>query len=366
MKTPFLKLFGSLALMVLVSSICVPSISRAATRIVAWGNNSSGQTNVPPGLTNAIAVAGGRFHSLALTEDGRVVAWGDNSLGQTNVPAGLSNVVAVAAGEYFSLALKSDGTQVFWGAWWGLSGWTTNLPYTFANSNIVAIAAGANHGLALDPNGFVSAWGSNFEGQCNVPAGLSNVVAVGAGGDGSVALKADGTVSTWGGTCGGPSGPAGWTNLIAIAGWDLGLSADSTVVGSCVGGVPVGLSNIVAVAPGMALEEDGTVFVWHVTNVPPVLTNITAIGAGWGHCLAIVGHGPPIQHTLLNNPTMAANGFKVTVPTQSGRVYALEYKTSLQGPNWTALPLAAGNGGMVTLTDPAAAGAQRFYRVRRW
>ncbi len=36
---------------------------------------------------------------------GTVVAWGDNTYGQTNVPAGLSNVTAIAAGGYHTVAL---------------------------------------------------------------------------------------------------------------------------------------------------------------------------------------------------------------------------------------------------------------------
>src|SRR4051812_21495190 len=52
--------------------------------VVAWGGNQRGQTNVPAGLTNAIAVAGGTFHSIALRSDGTVVAWG-SAFAQTNV-----------------------------------------------------------------------------------------------------------------------------------------------------------------------------------------------------------------------------------------------------------------------------------------
>jgi alpha-tubulin suppressor-like RCC1 family protein len=55
---------------------------------------------------------------LAITSDGVVVAWGVGipalyaNYGQTNVPAGLSNVVAIAAGGDHSLALKADGSVV--------------------------------------------------------------------------------------------------------------------------------------------------------------------------------------------------------------------------------------------------------------
>jgi hypothetical protein len=44
-----------------------------------------------------------------------VVAWGDNTFGQLNVPAGLNDAIAIAAGYGFSLALKRDGTVVAWG-----------------------------------------------------------------------------------------------------------------------------------------------------------------------------------------------------------------------------------------------------------
>jgi len=76
--------------------------------VVAWGGNSSGQCNVPTGLSNVVAVAAGVDHSLALEQDGTVVAWGGNDYGQCNVPANLSSVVPIAAGLYHNLALKVD------------------------------------------------------------------------------------------------------------------------------------------------------------------------------------------------------------------------------------------------------------------
>jgi hypothetical protein len=94
------------------------------------------------GLGNVVAVAAGVDHSLALKSDGTVVAWGGNSSGQTNVPAGLGNLVAVAAGFQFSLALKNDGTVVAWGA----SG-PTSVPVGL--NNVVALAPGCYAGHVL-------------------------------------------------------------------------------------------------------------------------------------------------------------------------------------------------------------------------
>ena len=101
---------------------------------------------MPAGLTNVVAIAAGAFHSLALRYDGTVMAWGDNSAGQTNVPPGLNNVVAVAAGGFNSLALKSDGSVVAWG--YDSSG-QASVPAGL--TNVVAIAAGYLHSLALTP-----------------------------------------------------------------------------------------------------------------------------------------------------------------------------------------------------------------------
>jgi alpha-tubulin suppressor-like RCC1 family protein len=85
-----------------------------AASVVAWGNNGWGQAEVPPGLTNVIAVAAGTKHSLALKADGTVVGWGDDEMGLKNPPPGLTNVIAIAAGASNSLALKADGSVVVW------------------------------------------------------------------------------------------------------------------------------------------------------------------------------------------------------------------------------------------------------------
>lgn len=108
------------------------------------GNNSSGQTNVPAGLSNVVAIAACNNDSLALQGNGTVVAWGDNSYGQTNVPASLTNVIAITAGTSHNLALRNNGTVVAWG---NNGSGQTNVPIGL--SKVVAIAAGQYHSLAL-------------------------------------------------------------------------------------------------------------------------------------------------------------------------------------------------------------------------
>src|SRR5918994_1055928 len=101
-------LAASVMAVVLASPASTAQTTVQAGTPLAWGQNLSGQTDVPSGLTDVVAVAGGAHHSLALKSDGTVVAWGYNGSGQTDVPSGLTGVVDVAGGAHYSLALKSD------------------------------------------------------------------------------------------------------------------------------------------------------------------------------------------------------------------------------------------------------------------
>lgn len=69
----------------------------------------------------------------------------------------------------------------------------------------------------------------------------------------------------------------------------------------------------------------------------------------------------------LSEYQFSAQAFTVSISSYSGRTYALEYKTSLNAANWTALPLVAGTGGKLTMADTGITTAgERFYRVREW
>ena len=80
MKTCISKCLGCFALVISILWLCVPVPGLASTRVVAWGAGTFsattpnyGQCMVPWDLTNAIAIAAGSFHSLALTADGKVL-----------------------------------------------------------------------------------------------------------------------------------------------------------------------------------------------------------------------------------------------------------------------------------------------------
>ncbi|MGO8930965.1 MAG: hypothetical protein ACLQU3_29265 [Limisphaerales bacterium] len=366
----------------------VSSISVAVTVgiLAAWGEDAGfGEASVPAGLSNVLGIAAGLRHNSVLLSDGTVTSWGayyngTNALVPMVTPPGLSNVLAVAAGEWHSLALKSDGTVVAWG---DDEAGEVDVPPGL--SNVVAIAAGYYHSLALKSDGTITIWGSNSGGQTNPPPGLTNVVAIAGGGDLSMSLKSDGTVVVWGDNSYGQTNqPPGLTNVIAIAAgihYCLALNADGTVTGwgADVNDAPVapppGVSNILAICAGeqdqLALRKDGTLVAWGrgwggTTNIPVGLTNVVAIAAGAYHHLALVDSKPPILKVPLANPLCTTNLFSVSLPSTSGRIYALEYATSIVNNQWTALPLVPGSGRTLVLEDPTANSSARFYRVLQW
>lgn len=149
--------------------------------LLSWGRTPAltvAQTNVVGGSQFARYTFGGFTHNLALAGDGHVLAWGDNSLGQCNVPADLTNSIAVAAGGGFSLAVRADGTVVSWGN-------STTVPADA--TNVVGLSVGGSHRMALRADGTVVTWGS----ITTVPAGLTNVIAIAAGVSHCLALVGD-------------------------------------------------------------------------------------------------------------------------------------------------------------------------------
>jgi alpha-tubulin suppressor-like RCC1 family protein len=80
----------------------ISATERPAGHVLVWGDNYYA---VPRVLTNAVAIAAGYDHGLALKADGTVAAWGYNDDGQCDVPDGLAGVVAITTGSKHSLAL---------------------------------------------------------------------------------------------------------------------------------------------------------------------------------------------------------------------------------------------------------------------
>ncbi len=328
------KILPSIFLSALLILGC--SSTAQAGLVAAWGDDSTGQTQLPNGLTTLKAIAGGYRHSLGLKSDGTVDAWGDPDGGPTAVPFGLSHVTAISAGSDYSLALRSDGTLVAWG------GYATDF-HVAGVSGVTAVAAGWYHWLARKADGTIATYGvsSASYSPTNVPPGIANVIAVAAGIEDSAVLLDGGTVLAWGWNIYGQTNvPFGLSNVVAIAAGNthfLALKSDGTVVawgenssGQCT--VPAGLSNVVAIAGGayhsLALKSDGTVVGWGSHGgfqdngqaaVPVGLSGATAIAAGNYHSLALVPDGPIQLTSDLQNQVLFRGSNALFSVTATGR-----------------------------------------------
>jgi hypothetical protein len=354
-------------ILILFQNVC---LAASFGRIVSWG---PGQVLPANGPTNVLAISTAMDHSLALKADGTVFAWGNNMNGQSTVPPGLAGVIKIAAGEFFSVALRQNGSIVTWGA---NDYGQRELPAGL--TGVKDISAGHGHCLALKSDGTVRAWGCNIFGQTNVPPGLNGVKAIFAVWNYSVALKSNGTVVAWGVNDAGQINiPSGLSNVIAIAGnnnYCVALTTNGTI--TMWGKYPfirTPPNNVVAIAAGethvLALTSTNRIIAWGdipsgANPVPTGLANPFAISASWHYSAVLLRTGATLSPFVLTNPRWKTNSFSVSLPSQAGVNYWLEYKNALTNPSWTSLPAIAGNGSVLTLTNSSATAPRRLYRVR--
>jgi Regulator of chromosome condensation (RCC1) repeat/Immunoglobulin domain/Immunoglobulin I-set domain len=336
------------------------SVFNPPSAVVAWGDDSGGQTNVPAGLNDVAAVAGGDFHTLALRHNGTLAAWGYNGDGQTTVPVNSNRFVGIAAGASHNLAVTENGNIVAWGR---NDGGQTNVPA--AATNVIMVAAGDAHSLALLSSGTVLAWGNNSFGQGTVSGSLTAIRAIAAGRNHNLALRGDGTVAGWGyNGSGQASPPSTLTNATAIvAGYlhSAALLSNGTVVvwGDNSFGqadIPASVSNVVAIAAGdfhsLALRADGAIIGWGDDSYgqidAPILPGPVAIASGDYHGLALVPT-PVLQYALQKDGLV----LQWTVPS------VLQWAPTPLGPYEDILGLGQSYTNDVTIA-PA-----KFFRLRR-
>ena len=318
----------------------------------AWGNNSFGQCTVPSEVGDAVAIAAGGAHSIALRADGSVICWGFNDWGQCSVPADLGPTVAIASGNAHNVALRSDGLVRCWGR---NDNGQCSVPADLGPAT--AIAGGSWHSMALSSDGLVRCWGLDGSGQCTVPVDLGPATAIAGGDMHSLALRADGSVRAWGynyyGQC---SVPGDVGTAIAIAGGgghSAALLSDGSVrawgfnaLGQC--NVPSDLGRALAVAAGdldtVALLADGSVRAWgHSTAaIPGDLGTAVAVASRAYHVVALtcaepvvdrssgnlgpIGAGTPRQFTFSELPA-AASSATLRVRVRSDLNLASEFLT---------------------------------------
>jgi hypothetical protein len=299
--------------------------------------------NSLPTLSNIVAIAMSGAHCLALASNHTLIALGSNSHGESSVPAGLTNVAAICAGLYHSVALRFDGTVVAWG---DNSSNQCNVPSGL--SNVVAISAGDYHTLALESNGLVVAWGDNSQGQCTVPSNLSNVVSISAGGNNSVALTKQPTVSitpiSQGALIGSKATFGTYTTGYPQLNYQWQF--DETNI--------MGATNSILTITNVQVSDQG--------NYSVVLSS--PYGSSMSPSNASLTVYASAAATLSSPMFTNINHFQFLVSGVIGYHYAVQTNANLTGTNWVAIST---NTSPFTFTDPSQLPfrtiPKRFYRA---
>jgi hypothetical protein len=293
--------YGRYLLLLLVLSAVVSSVGAVTTgSIVAWGDSTYGQCNVPAG-DDYVAIDAGFNHNIALRADGTIVAWGLNNYGQCEVPF-YNDYIAIAAGGNHNLGLRLGEATNPIVAWGDNSYGQCNVPPPDEYTNI---GAGGRFSQAATVFGKVSAWGDNTNGQCNIPA-PNNYMYI-TGGLRHTLATSYGMLAAWGDNsyheCDVPPGD----DYIAISAGD-GFSLAQHMNRSLVawGQNPYGQCNI----PGenrftafdagtehcVAVRPDGSLAAWGSNdygqcNVPSGNTYF-AVAGGYHHSIALKKSAP--------------------------------------------------------------------------
>ncbi len=106
--------------------------------------------------------------------------------------------------------------------------------------------------------------------------------------------------------------------------------------------------NTPGICPGITGYSDLDSFNGDIT----ALNRLIGIGGGGGTA------------PIIGNAKLTGTTFTLTVPTQAGSNYVLEYKNTMADLQWTPVQTNSGNGAEIGLTNTGAVGPSRFYHVR--
>ena len=127
-------------------------------KVVCWGSNRYGESDVPDGIGYASEIALGAIHTCALS-DSDIRCWGNNEYGQLNAPDNLVNPRRLVAGSFHTCVITDLGLEC-WGA---NSDGQLDIPSDVITP--VDVAAGSRHTCVINGDATVKCWGLKRWGQ---------------------------------------------------------------------------------------------------------------------------------------------------------------------------------------------------------
>ena len=141
--------------------------AQSTFQVVGWGNNNSGQLNLPA-LPNSVAQVSLFGSNVGLLYGDGTVTTSSPSLTLPPAPAlpyGMT-YLELDVGAAHGMARRSDGTLLIWGG----PSYQLAVPALPAGVRFTQLDPGGSHSAGVRSDGLLSCWGSNLQGQCNVPS----------------------------------------------------------------------------------------------------------------------------------------------------------------------------------------------------
>lgn len=115
------------------------------------------------------------------------------------------------------------------------------------------------------------------------------------------------------------------------------------------------------VATGNTASADG--YTWREFYLT---TTGNAVATGWSISdnFTVFGGGGGGSAPVISDAKLTGTTFTLSVPTEVGTNYVLEFKNFLSDANWTPIKTNSGDGGTMNLTNTGVVGPSRFYHIR--
>jgi len=214
---------------------------RSSGAVLCWGSNEYGRLGtgmaggdsatpvMVAGITDAVEITAGEGHTCARRSGGAILCWGINGNGLLGtgmeggnsatpvMVSGITDAVEIAAGSYHTCARRSSGAVLCWGNNFAgglgtsMAGGSSATPVMVAGlTDAVELTAGEGHTCARRSGGAIVCWGSNDRGQLGtgmeggnsatpeMVSGLADAVEIAAGSYHTCARRSSGAILCWG------------------------------------------------------------------------------------------------------------------------------------------------------------------------
>ena len=338
----------------------VLSVSGVTVTLSVANRNAPFTPTVPTLLnfyTGVTRISAGYYHSVALRNDGSVVAWGDNTAGQTTVPNGLTTLnfsttglpPNPAPGAANFITMGGNNPAIVPGML------VTGPPNTLgAGASILYKAGSPTVTMALSVPNAINANVASVSVPVLYTPGVK-AVAIAAGNEHTMALRADGTIVMWGRNVEGETSTSGLTPITANATLPGSVMATVSLAAPVLPATTSSNYTVnlpaanAAIVPGMYVSDGGSgiigagAVVAAVSAVSPFPVTLSVPNT---NAVALTG----VNLTFFAQPNIVANANLAVGPTNTVTLTAVN-AAIVAGMSVAGIPGTVGSGATILSKD---------------